>query len=37
MWWMYFVLLYEYRTMKLVKVVLGRGAMRENYGGGESD
>jgi hypothetical protein len=34
---MYFVFMYENRTMKLVKIVLGREeGLRENNGGGES-
>jgi hypothetical protein len=36
---MYFVLVYENRTMKPVEIVLkrGLGAMREKDGGGESN
>jgi hypothetical protein len=33
-WWMYFVFMYENRTMKLVEIVLTWRRMRENSGGG---
>jgi hypothetical protein len=37
-WWMYFVYMYEHRTMKLVEIVLRRGEeMRENDGRDESN
>jgi hypothetical protein len=35
--WKYFVYVYENGTMKPVELVRGRGGMRENNGGGESN
>jgi hypothetical protein len=38
-WWVYFVYVYERRTMKTVEVIVRRGRrrMRENDGGDESN
>jgi hypothetical protein len=37
MWGMYFVFVYENRTMKPVETVLKSGGVREKNGGGKSN